>query len=344
MPENTKILLDEGSGGEASQRLLGELFFRHFGLAAAEMDDAALLYGDGEPSYGLAVSTDSFTVEPLEFPGGDIGCLAVYGSVNDVAMLGARPEFLSCAFIMEEGLERELLERLVVSMAGAAKRAGVRIVTGDTKVVPRGAADRLFINTTAIGRVLTADPPRGKKARGGDAVLVSGSLGEHGLTIMAARESLGLSSELRSDCAPLHHMTQALLRELAAVHVLRDPTRGGLAATLHEIAGQSGVVCELEEKDIPIRAAVRDVSAMLGLDPLYLANEGKLVCVLPEDLAGRALEIMRGFPEGAGAARIGLITDAEKSGSRAGQVILRTPLGGRRLLARPEGAQLPRIC
>lgn len=343
MPKNAKILLDEGSGGGASQRLLSEIFYRHFGLEAVEMDDAALLYGGAGLAHGLAMSTDSFTVEPLEFPGGDIGCLAVYGSVNDVAMLGARPEFLSCAFIMEEGLERELLERVVASMARAAGLAGVRIVTGDTKVVPRGAADRLFINTTGIGRVLTADPPRGKKARPGDAVLISGSLGEHGMTILAGRENLGLSSELRSDCAPLNHMVEALLRELPEVHVLRDPTRGGLAATLNEIAAQSGVLCTLEEKAVPVRAAVRDASAILGLDPLYLANEGKLICILPAELADRALQIMRAFPVGEGAAHIGEIT-APEPGSKAGQVVLRTALGGRRLLAMPEGAQLPRIC
>lgn len=344
MNKNPVILLDEGSGGGASQRLLGEMFFRHFGLESKEMDDAALLYGGVEVPHGLAVSTDSFTVEPLEFPGGDIGCLAVYGSVNDVAMLGAKPEFLSCAFIMEEGLERELLERVVASMAQAAKRAGVSIVTGDTKVVPRGAADRLFINTTGIGRVLTPDPPRGKKARSGDAVLISGSLGDHGLTILAGRENLGLSSELRSDCAPLNHMVEALLRELPEVHVLRDPTRGGLAATLNEIAAQSGVLCELEEKSIPVRGPVRDASSILGLDPLYLANEGKLICILPMASAGRALEIMRAFPEGSEAAQIGKVMEAEQGRGKAGQVVLRTALGGRRLLAMPEGAQLPRIC
>lgn len=334
------ILLDYGSGGKASQRLITDLFFRHFSNAVLEsMDDAALLDISGP----LAMSTDSYTVDPLEFPGGDIGSLAVHGTVNDIAMLGAKPEFLSCAFILEEGLPFDLLERIVKSMAQAAQKAGVSIVTGDTKVVPKGAADKIFINTTGIGRIITPNPPQGRKARPGDAVLVSGNLGDHGLTVLSTRESLTLDPALKSDSAALNHMTQALVTSLNSVHVLRDPTRGGLATTLNEIAEQSQVFCEIDEDALPILPAVAAGCSVLGMDPLYLANEGKLICILPAHLAEQALEIMRSFPEGKNAAQIGAVLEPGPSG-KAGQVALKTRLGGRRLLGMLEGAQLPRIC
>lgn len=338
---DARVLLDYGSGGKAAQRLIAELFARHFANPIlAAMDDAAYLADITGP---LAMSTDGYTVDPLEFPGGNIGSLAVHGTVNDVSMLGARPLFLSCAFILEEGLPMELLERVVASMGEAARHAGVLIVTGDTKVVPRGAADKMFITTTGIGKVIAEPAPSGSRAREGDAVLVSGSMGDHGLTILSQREGLSLASGVASDSASLNHMVEALITEVGDIHVLRDPTRGGLATTLNEIAGQSGVVCTVREKDIPVRDGVTAGCSVLGLDPLYLANEGKLICILPEKKADEALTVMRRFAEGRDAVRIG---DVEAPGGKTkpGQVLLQTPLGGRRLLGMLEGEQLPRIC
>lgn len=331
------ILLDAGSGGRASQRLIADCFQRHFSNTILNrMDDAALLEMDMQGP--LAMSTDSYTVTPLFFPGGSIGTLAVHGTVNDVSMLGARPRFLSCAFIIEEGLPVETLERIVKDMAEAAQHAGVQIVTGDTKVVQRGACDRIFINTTGIG-VITADPaPSGHNARPGDVVLVSGAMGDHGLTVMAHREGLSFLSDVQSDSAPLNNMLQNVLHAVEEVHVLRDPTRGGLATTLNEIAQQSGVGIVLEESAIPVHESVRSGCSFLGLDPLYLANEGKCICILPAADADAALEAMRNSPYGREAAIIGRVEEGKP------QVRLTTPIGGQRLLGMLEGAQLPRIC
>lgn len=331
------ILLDAGSGGRASQRLIADCFQRHFSNTILNrMDDAAQLEMDMQGP--LAMSTDSYTVTPLFFPGGSIGTLAVHGTVNDISMLGARPRFLSCAFIIEEGLPVETLERIVKDMAEAAQHAGVQIVTGDTKVVQRGACDRIFINTTGIG-VITADPaPSGHNARPGDVVLVSGAMGDHGLTIMAHREGLSFLSDVQSDSAPLNNMLQNVLHAVEEVHVLRDPTRGGLATTLNEIAQQSGVSIVLEESAIPVHESVRSGCSFLGLDPLYLANEGKCICILPAADADAALEAMRNSPYGREAAIIGRVEEGKP------QVRLTTPIGGQRLLGMLEGAQLPRIC
>ena len=331
------ILLDAGSGGRASQRLIADCFQRHFSNTILNrMDDAAQLEMDMQGP--LAMSTDSYTVTPLFFPGGSIGTLAVHGTVNDVSMLGARPRFLSCAFIIEEGLPVETLERIVKDMAEAAQHAGVQIVTGDTKVVQRGACDRIFINTTGIG-VITADPaPSGHNARPGDVVLVSGAMGDHGLTIMAHREGLSFLSDVQSDSAPLNNMLQNVLHAVEEVHVLRDPTRGGLATTLNEIAQQSEVSIVLEESAIPVHESVRSGCSFLGLDPLYLANEGKCICILPAADADAALEAMRKSPSGREAAIIGRVEEGKP------QVRLTTPIGGQRLLGMLEGAQLPRIC
>jgi hydrogenase expression/formation protein HypE len=240
-----RVLLDYGSGGKASHRLISELFLKHFDNPALNrLDDAALLELNGR----VAMSTDSYTVDPIFFPGGDIGSLAVHGTVNDVAMLGARPLYLSSAFIMEEGLDMEVLERIVASMARAAREAGVVIVTGDTKVVPRGAVDKIFINTTGIGEILVDPAPQGSRARQGDAILISGSMGDHGLTILSQREGLSFEAPVESDSASLNHLILKLLERVGEIHVLRDPTRGGLATTLNEIAGQSnmGFVCARE--------------------------------------------------------------------------------------------------
>ena len=331
-----KLLLDQGSGGLASQRLVADMFLRHLGNSILNrLDDAALI----RPKGALAVSTDSFTVDPIFFPGGDIGCLAVHGTVNDVAMLGAKPLYLTCGFILEEGLELSDLERIVVSMAGAAQKAGVKVVAGDTKVVPRGAADKIFINTTGIGEVIARPAPSGSRARPGDAVIVSGSLGDHGLTVLSSRQGLSFQAPVASDCASLNHLALKLIKGVPAVHVLRDPTRGGLATTVNEIAQQSRVGIELEEGCVPVKPVVAAGCEILGLDPLYLANEGKILCVVPEKHAAKALTIMRRDPLGRDAARIGRV-----SADNPGKVILRTGLGGRRLLGMLEGEQLPRIC
>lgn len=336
------ILLDAGSGGKASHRLITELFFKYFSNETLlGMNDAAILNISGP----IAMSTDSYTVDPLEFPGGNIGTLAVHGTVNDVAMMGAKPLYLSCGFIIEEGLEFELLERIVKSMGEAAQKAGVQIVTGDTKVVPKGAVDKLFINTTGIGTLLTANPPQGDKARPGDAIIISGSLGDHGLTVLSQRDSISVSQSVKSDSAALNHITETLVKQLPCIHVLRDPTRGGLATTLNEIAGQSNLVCEILETTLPVNPPVAEWCAVMGLDPLYLANEGKFICILPAEHATQALEIIRSFPEGKDAAQIGSVyAEQDAQGARGGQVVLQTPLGGKRLLGMLEGEQLPRIC
>ncbi len=338
------ILLDAGSGGRASQRLISECFFRHFSNEILEkMDDAALLDVKGP----IAMSTDSYTVTPLFFPGGSIGTLAVHGTVNDVSMLGAKPLYLSCAFILEEGLDMATLERVVEDMAKAAKEAGVKIVTGDTKVVPKGCCDKIFINTTGIGEIISQVPTSGSRAVAGDVILVSGPMGNHGLTIMAQREGLSFVSDVESDSAPLNFMVENILKAVpnhADVHVLRDPTRGGLATTLNEIASQSKVCMQLEEGLVPIDESVRNGCAFLGLDPLYLANEGKLICIVPEAYADAVLTAMKNSPYGAGSVRIGKVMAAESGVTREGQVLLQTDIGGRRLLSMLEGDQLPRIC
>lgn len=331
-----KILLDSGSGGRASQRLIADVFLRHFDNSILRrMDDAAILSLQGS----VAMSTDGYTVTPLFFPGGSIGTLAVHGTVNDVSMMGARPRYLSCGFIIEEGLELEILEQVVADMASAAKKAGVDIVTGDTKVVPRGACDKMFITTAGVGEVLTDPAPSGHAARPGDAVIVSGAMGDHGLTVMARRDGLSFAADVASDSAPLNRMVERLLIEVGDIHVLRDPTRGGLATTLNEIAEHSGVGCRIEEAAVPVHDSVRAGCNVLGLDPLYLANEGKLICILPREKAQAALEVMQSCEFGAEAAIIGEILDTGKP-----RVELRTFMGGSRLLSMLEGAQLPRIC
>lgn len=332
----TKVLLDYGSGGRASQRLVGELFVRNFDNPELNrLNDAARIELDGP----LAMSTDSFTVDPIFFPGGDIGSLAVHGTVNDVAMLGAIPKYLTCGFIIEEGLPMVELERIVVSMAAAARHAGVEIVTGDTKVVPRGAVDKIFINTTGIGSIIADPAPSADRARPGDALLVSGSMGDHGLTILSQREGLDFEAPVQSDSAALNHLLLKLVRAIPDIHVLRDPTRGGLATTINEITEKSGCGCLIEESLLPITDAVRSGCSFLGLDPLYLANEGKFLCILPEKDAQKALDIMRDDELGRGACRIGAMTE-----ENSGKTVLQTPLGGKRLMNMLEGEQLPRIC
>lgn len=332
-----KILLDAGSGGRASQRLIESIFLSHFNNPwLAPMDDGALL----PPLSGrISMSTDSYTVTPLFFPGGGIGELAVNGTVNDVAAMGAEPLYISAGFIIEEGLPVSTLAKVVADMAAACEKANVRVVTGDTKVVPVGACDKLFINTAGIGRVYAENPPSGRNARPGDAVLLSGSVGDHGLAVLAAREDISFISDVRSDTAPLAGMIKSVLEAAGPVHVVRDPTRGGLATTLNEIAVQSNVCVEINEDAIPINPEVEDGCSFMGLDPLYLANEGKCVFILPKERAEAALSAMRKNQYGKSAAIIG-----EVSAKMPGKVLMRTAIGGERILSMLEGEPLPRIC
>lgn len=332
-----KVLLDAGGGGRASQRLVADIFLSRFGNdILAGLDDAALLTDVSAP---ISVSADSFVVTPLFFPGGSIGSLAVNGTVNDIAMLGARPLYLTCAFILEEGLPLETLERVADDMGEACEKAGVKIVAGDTKVAPAGACDKMFITTSGIGEVYAPHPPSGHNAKPDDVIILSGSVGDHAMAVMAARDDLDFLSNIKSDCAPLAAMIESVENAAGPAHVFRDPTRGGLATTLNEIAEQSAVGVVIDEDKIPVKPEVVDGCSFLGLDPLYLANEGKCVCVLPEARAEAALTAMRASPYGKEAAVIGRI-----SSSRPGKVIMNTGIGGQRILGMLEGAQLPRIC
>ena len=330
--------LAHGSGGRAMAQLIDELFARALGNEyLAQGDDGACLPASGEGR--LVMATDAHVVSPLFFPGGDIGCLSVHGTVNDVAVMGATPLWLSAAFILEEGFPLADLKRIVDSMAGAARAAGVAVVTGDTKVVERGKGDGVFITTTGVGVLAPGRAVSGRHARPGDAVLVSGTLGDHGMAIMAERESLGFESPIVSDTAALNGLIDALFATGAPLHVLRDPTRGGLATTLNEIARQSGVGMMLDEAAIPVDAAVAAACEFLGLDPLFVANEGKLVVICPPEAAPPLLAAMRAHPLGARAAQIGTVVSDDHH-----FVQMTTAFGGRRIVDWLSGEQLPRIC
>jgi len=332
------IQLDHGSGGRATHELVREIFREALGNEYLDaMNDSAVV--DIEPGARLAMTTDSYVVDPLFFPGGTIGSLAVHGTVNDLAMQGARPLYLTAGFILEEGLPAETLSRVVEDMARAAAEAGVLVVAGDTKVVGRGKADKMFINTAGVGLVPHGVTLGGRLAAAGDAVLVSGTIGDHGMAILCTREGLAFENELRSDSAPLNGLVRAMLDAFPGIHVLRDPTRGGVATTLNEIALQSGVGIRLEEETLPVRGDVAGACELLGLDPLYVANEGKVLVVTPPQGAEAVLEAMRGHPLGREARRIG-----EVVGSDPGRVVLRTLVGGHRVLDMLRGEPLPRIC
>ncbi len=342
MPHQDQIVMGHGSGGRMTQELIQRHFLPRFANEAllAGNDAAGLQLPDLATLKGrLSLSTDSHIVSPLFFPGGDIGRLAVCGTVNDVSMLGATPLYLTAGFILEEGLPVETLEKALASMQQAAAEANVAIVAGDTKVVERGKADGLFINTAGLGWIPEGCQIGGEMARPGDAVLISGSLGDHGIAVLAARGELGFETTIQSDVAPLNHLIQSVLSAAPHVHVLRDPTRGGLATTLNEIAGQSRVNITLDEKSIPVKPAVRAACEMLGFDPLYIANEGKVIVILPPEEAEAALQAMRASPYGARAARIG-----EVKPSPARRVLLKTLIGGTRILDILAGEILPRIC
>lgn len=326
------ITLDYGSGGKKTAALIDEIIIPELGNNALNaLGDGAIL--DGQ----LAFSTDSFVVDPLFFPGGDIGKLCVCGTVNDLAMCGAEPKYLSLAFIIEEGLPTESLRRIVASIKAAAEAAGVAVVTGDTKVVERGRGDGVYITTSGIGVVRY--PGLGpERMRPGDAVLISGTAGDHGAAVMLARDAL-MEGEIRSDCAALNGLVRAVLESGAEVRVLRDPTRGGVATTLCEFAESAALGIELDEAAIPVRRDVSAACALLGLDPLYCANEGKMLAVVAAKDEERALAAMRSVPEGKNAAIIGRVIS-----ERPGKVVLRTAMGGGRILQKLAGAQLPRIC
>lgn len=336
------VLLGHGSGGTMMKRIIDEVFYETYGNnELLEGNDAASLDGP-EAGQRIAYSTDSFVVTPHFFPGGDIGRLAVCGTVNDVATSGAVPQYLSCGFILEEGFSVADLKRICQSMAEAAREAGVRIVTGDTKVVNRGHGDGVFINTSGVGFIPQGVQLSGSFCKPGDKILVSGTMGDHGITVMACREELSFTADIRSDAAPLNHLIAGVLAAAPDARCFRDPTRGGLASTLNELAEQSGVDFVIEEDAVPVKDAVRGACEMLGYDVYQVANEGKMVCVVPADQADAALEAMRANEYGVDAAIIGEVV--ETPDDRASRVSIRTGFGALRIMDMLVGEQLPRIC
>lgn len=340
VPLNLKtghIDMSHGSGGRASAQLIEELFVKH-------LDNELLRQGNDNaqfsvPAGRMVMSTDSHVISPLFFPGGDIGSLAVHGTVNDIAMSGARPLYLSAGFILEEGFPLADLDRIVASMATAAREAGVPVITGDTKVVEKGKGDGVFINTAGVGVVPDGLDIAGHQAQPGDAVLISGTIGDHGVAIMSSRENLEFETTIESDSAALHTLIAAMTDAVPDIHCLRDPTRGGLATTLNELAHQSQVGIRIRESDLPVKPAVNAACELLGLDPLYVANEGKLVCICPAEHAEILLAVMKAHPQGENAAIIGEVIEDEHH-----FVQMETGFGGQRIVDWLAGEQLPRIC
>jgi hydrogenase expression/formation protein HypE len=331
-----KILLAHGSGGRLAHDLVEKSLVKTLSNPLLDkLDDSAVFDLSGR----LAFTTDSYVVSPIFFPGGDIGRLAVCGTVNDLAMSGARPLYLSLAFIIEEGLALSELEKIVSSVQSTAQEAGVEIITGDTKVVPRGSADRLFINTAGVGLIPEGVDISGDKARPGDRVILSGAIGDHGIAVISRREGLSFATTLKSDCAPLGDLVADMLNASPDINCLRDPTRGGLATTLNELAKQSKVSIRIEEKAIPVHEAVLGACEMLGFDPLYVANEGKLVAIVPPDDAQRILQAMKKNKYGRDAVIIG-----EVAAEKPGRVVMKTVLGAHRIVDMLVGDLLPRIC
>ena len=335
-PMGEKILLAHGSGGRLSHDLISKVLAPAvMNPVLARMDDSAVLDLSGR----LAFTTDSYVVSPIFFPGGDIGRLAVCGTVNDLSMSGARPLYISLALIIEEGLDIDDLRRIMESVREAAAEAGVQVVAGDTKVVDRGKADRLFINTAGIGLIEGGADISGSNARPGDKIILSGGIGEHGMAVMSQREGLHFSLPVASDCAPLNHLVAAMMAVSSNIHSLRDPTRGGLASTLNEFAKQSDVGIVIEEDKIPVHDGVRGFCELLGLDPLYIANEGKLVAAVVESDAAGVLSAMRENKYARQAVVIGEVTDGHR-----GRVVMKTRMGSSRIVDMPVGEILPRIC
>ncbi|MBI9084616.1 MAG: hydrogenase expression/formation protein HypE [Desulfobacterales bacterium] len=332
-----KILLDHGSGGKISHNLTMELILPIFGNNILDpLNDGAIVDAGGSR---LAFSTDSYTVDPIFFPDGNIGDLAIHGTVNDIAMCGGVPRYLSLGLILEEGLPMADLETILRSARRAADEAGVMVVTGDTKVVPRGAVDKIFINTSGFGPIPDGIVVGSTRARAGDRVVLSGTLADHGATIMTQREGLTFDADVCSDSAPLNHMVQSVFAACSDVHVLRDPTRGGLGTALNEIAGQSGVGIRIDEDRLPVRPAVAGICELLGFDPLYLANEGKMIAIVPAHEAEAVVAAMRKDRYGKDACIIG-----EVVADHPGRVVMATRIGGSRIVDMLAGEQLPRIC
>lgn len=333
-----KIVLGHGSGGKMMADLIQSVFY-------PQLENPALLAGNDAgvveitDGLSLAISTDAHVVSPLFFPGGDIGRLAVCGTVNDVAMMGAIPLYLTASFILEEGLDIAILEKVVESMKNAAEEAGVEIISGDTKVVAHGEADGLYISTSGVGLLSNMTDIGGHRAASGDQVIISGTIGDHGIAVLEARGELGFQTQLESDVAPLNHLIDDMLKASENIHVLRDPTRGGVASALNEIAKQSGVGITLEESSLPVKPEVAGACEMLGFDPLYIANEGKLVALVSAEDAAAVLEVMRQSPYGQEAAVIG-----EVQNENPGRLLLRTVLGSTRIIDVLAGELLPRIC
>ena len=331
-----KILLAHGSGGKLAHQLVEKSFLKALANPLlAKLDDSAVIDFNGR----LAFTTDSYVVSPIFFPGGDIGKLAVCGTVNDLAMSGAKPLYLSLSFIIEEGLPQDELNEIVDSVQKAAEEAGVEIVTGDTKVVHRGSADKLFINTAGVGIIPAGVDISGNNAKPGDKVILSGTIGDHGIAVLSQREGLSFSTQLESDCAPLDSLVAEMLDASPNIHCLRDPTRGGLATTLNELAKQSKVSIRIEEENIPVREEVLAACEMLGFDPLYVANEGKLVAIVPAEETEKVHKAMRENHYGKGAAIIG-----EVRAEHPGRVVMKTLLGASRIIDMLVGDLLPRIC
>ena len=330
------VTLAHGAGGKQTAELIGQVFKAHFANPYFTADDAATL---PQPDGRIAMTTDGFIVSPRFFRGGNIGKLSICGTVNDLACMGAKPLYLTCAFVIEEGFPMDQLEEIVCAMEKTAKEAGVVIVAGDTKVAGKGQVDGVFINTTGVGIIPDGIRTSGELAKPGDAVIVTGDIGRHGCTILLERDDYGIEAEVTSDCAPLSGAVQAALRAVPDIHVIRDATRGGVGTVLYEIAGQSGVGVNLDAVSIPVDPAVRGVCGLLGLEPLYLACEGRLVMVCPAEKADLLLETLRGCKYTEGAAVIGKITD-----EMPGRVTMTTEIGARTLLAQPGNELLPRIC
>lgn len=335
--KNDKILLDHGSGGKATHSLVSDLFLPAFkNPILAELNDSAILETETKR---LALSTDTYVVDPLFFPGGNIGDLAINGTVNDLAMCGATPLYLSVGMIIEEGFSMAELQRILEAMKAAADKAHVLVVTGDTKVVPRGTADKVFINTSGIGFIPEGIDISGHNAHLGDKVILSGTIADHGITVLTQREGMTFQSQIQSDTAPLNHMVREMMGKSGQIHALRDPTRGGVGTSLNEIAIQSGVGIKIYENAIPIQEQVSGICELLGFDPLYIANEGKLLAFVGADAADKILETMRANEYGMDAAIIGeVVSDSP------GKVFMRTRIGGTRIVDMLTGEQLPRIC
>lgn len=337
--KNTQVLLGHGSGGKLTHELIDNMFVKHF--SNPELDrqtDAALLRIPGQQ---LAFTTDGFVVDPIIFPGGDIGKLAVCGTVNDVAVSGAKPLYLSVAFIIEEGLPMDILEQIVISMAAEAKKAGVNIVTGDTKVVNKGHCDKVFITTTGIGSLEEkySHISEGKRVKAGDKIIINGSIGDHGMAIMSARNELKLNAPIKSDCASLNHLTEAVVNASDNIHFMRDATRGGLATVITELCSNKDYGVVIHEDKLQINESVRGMCELLGFDPMYVANEGKVVIVASADDADKVLEAMHEEPYGKDAHIIGEVVE-----DHPGKAWLETYIGGNRIIDMLAGEQLPRIC